>query len=97
MINAVNQKVAELGTKVENLTTDLTALTGRVTTVETEIGEIYKQLAQTSAIIGQCINVFNAELGPTLCDVECSVEEHRLQSDGVLSGYRSDWSLLIQL
>lgn len=62
-INAVNQKVAELGTKVENLTTDLTALTGRVTTVETEIGEIYKQLAQTSAIIGQCINVFNAELG----------------------------------
>ena len=52
-----------MGTKVENLTTDLTALTGRVTTVETEIGEIYKQLAQTSAIIGQCINVFNAELG----------------------------------
>ena len=67
-INAVNQKVAELGTKVENLTTDLTALTGRVTTVETEIGEIYKQLAQTSAIIGQCINVFNAELGQ-LCAV----------------------------
>ena len=63
-----NQKVAELGTKVENLTTDLTALTGRVTTVETEIGEIYKQLAQTSAIIGQCINVFNAELGQ-LCAV----------------------------
>ena len=63
-INAVNQKVAELGTKVENLTTDLTALTG----VETEIGEIYKQLAQTSAIIGQCINVFNAELGQ-LCAV----------------------------
>ena len=46
----------------------MTALTGRVTTVETEIGEIYKQLAQTSAIIGQCINVFNAELGQ-LCAV----------------------------
>ena len=63
VVGLIDEKIEAVNEKIKNLTeNEIADLTSRISVAENEINNIYQELAQNSAAIGQAINVFNNEL-----------------------------------
>lgn len=63
VVGLIDEKIEAVNEKIKNLTeNEIADLTSRISVAENEINNIYQELAQNSATIGQAINVFNNEL-----------------------------------
>ena len=63
VVGLIDEKIEAVNEKINNLTeNEIADLTSRISVAENEINNIYQELAQNSAAIGQAINAFNNEL-----------------------------------
>ena len=63
VVGLIDEKIEAVNEKIKNLTeNEIADLTSRISVAENEINNIYQELAQNSAAIGQAINAFNNEL-----------------------------------
>ena len=63
VVGLIDEKIEAVNEKIKNLTeNEIADLTSRISVAENEINNIYQELAQNSAAIGQAINAFNYEL-----------------------------------
>lgn len=62
-VGLIDEKIKEVNEKIKNLTeNEIADLTSRISVAENEINNIYQELAQNSAAIGQAINVFSDQM-----------------------------------
>lgn len=63
VVGLIDEKIEAVNEKIKNLTeNEIADLTSRISVAENEINNIYQELAQNSATIGQAINVFSDQM-----------------------------------
>lgn len=63
VVGLIDEKIEAVNEKIKNLTeNEIADLTSRISVAENEINNIYQELAQNSAAIGQAINVFSDQM-----------------------------------